>query len=84
MSPSDTSKAMSYGFIGLGAMGYGMAKNLKAKIPSTCSLYVCEVIQTRRDQFISESQPNTFAASSPADVARHCVSHYFNPNAFCK
>ncbi|CEL01814.1 Putative 3-hydroxyisobutyrate dehydrogenase [Aspergillus calidoustus] len=33
----------TYGFIGLGQMGHGMAKNLRAKIPNSDTLYIYDV-----------------------------------------
>ena len=50
-SPPDA----TYGFIGIGVMGYGMAMNLRSKIPSTSKFVLCEINTTRRDQFVAEA-----------------------------
>ncbi|KIW50439.1 hypothetical protein PV05_12026 [Exophiala xenobiotica] len=61
-----------YGFIGLGNMGFGMAKNLRASMPKACKLWVCELDPKRRDEFISSVDGLIEAADSPKDVAKHC------------
>lgn len=45
----------TYGFIGIGVMGYGMAMNLRSKIPTTSKFVLCEINTTRRDQFVAEA-----------------------------
>lgn len=63
----------SFGFIGLGIMGWGMAKNLRAKIPPDSVLNVCEVSKDRRDEFISSTPGKVFAAASPFEVVKNSV-----------
>jgi 3-hydroxyisobutyrate/3-hydroxypropionate dehydrogenase len=60
-----------YGFIGIGVMGYGMAMNLRRKIPSTSKLILCEINQARREQFVGEASPNgpIEVAHTPRQVA---------------
>lgn len=65
--------AKSFGFIGLGIMGWGMAKNLRARIPPDSVLNVCEVSRDRRDEFISSTPGKVLAAESPFEVVKNCV-----------
>jgi 3-hydroxyisobutyrate dehydrogenase-like beta-hydroxyacid dehydrogenase len=64
----------TYGFIGLGVMGYGMAINLRKKIPKSSTLIVCELVECRRDKFVAETQGATKVAQSPREVAQQAVS----------
>ncbi len=73
---------VTYGFIGLGVMGYGMAGNLRAKIPKSSTLVVCELVESRRDKFVAEAEGLVTVAKSPKAVAeqavsyRKCLSHF--------
>lgn len=40
--------------IGLGVMGYGMAVNLRSKLPKSTTFYICDVSPQTIDRFISE------------------------------
>lgn len=66
----------TYGFIGVGVMGWGMAMNLRGKLPPLSKLIVCEVSEARRDQFIAEAGPkgSVGIAATPQEVAAHAVS----------
>jgi len=44
----------NYAFVGLGAMGFGMASNIRQKIPSSSILYVYDVYTPTCDKFVSE------------------------------
>lgn len=59
-----------WGFIGLGAMGYPMARNLRAKIPETDELFVCDRNTAAATSFLSEA-PNAAVQVSrtPREVA---------------
>jgi len=46
--------AADYAFFGLGAMGFGMATNIRQKIPSSSTLYVYDVNSAACDKFVSE------------------------------
>ncbi|KIW66018.1 hypothetical protein PV04_08226 [Phialophora macrospora] len=59
----------TYGFVGIGVMGYGMATNLRAKIPQTAKFVLCEINEARRDQFIKECHLPVDVAYSPKEVA---------------
>lgn len=73
MAQSGHSEA-TYGFIGLGVMGWGMAKNLRAKIPVSSKLIVCELSESRRDQFVRETEGIIEVVLSPKAVAEEAVS----------
>ncbi|KAM0418416.1 hypothetical protein ACHAPD_004775 [Fusarium lateritium] len=59
----------SFGFIGLGIMGWGMAKNLRAKIPTDSMLYICEVNKPRRDEFAASTAGKIQVVESPREIA---------------
>jgi 3-hydroxyisobutyrate dehydrogenase len=65
--------AKSYGFIGLGIMGYGMAKNLRAKLPAESVLTVCELNKLRRDEFVNSTSGKIEVAENPVEVVRKSV-----------
>ena len=65
-----------YGFIGLGNMGFGMAKNLRASMPKSSRLIVCELNTGRRDEFISSVTGLIQAAESPRELAEKCVGDH--------
>ncbi|KAH1768762.1 hypothetical protein KXX62_003239 [Aspergillus fumigatus] len=46
----------TWGFIGLGQMGYLMAKNLRAKIPATDTLLVRDVNENATTRFVEETK----------------------------
>lgn len=71
----DAPPAVTYGFIGLGVMGYGMAQNLRAKIPKSSTLVICEIVEKRRDQFVAETDGLLKVALSPKEVAKQAVCH---------
>ena len=54
-------------------MGYGMARNLRAKIPKSSTLILCEINEKRRDQFVAETEGLIEIAHSPREVAEKAV-----------
>ncbi|KAK9371768.1 6-phosphogluconate dehydrogenase [Lipomyces chichibuensis] len=44
----------SWGFIGLGQMGYNMAKNLRSKIPPSDTLFICDTNANATAKFVQE------------------------------
>jgi 3-hydroxyisobutyrate dehydrogenase len=75
--PSATSSSLpnvTYGFIGIGVMGRGMALNLAKKIPKSSKLVVCELVEARRDSFMAEAGSIAEVAYSPREVAERAVS----------
>ncbi|CAK7234933.1 hypothetical protein SBRCBS47491_009118 [Sporothrix bragantina] len=59
-----------YGFIGIGVMGWGMANNLRAKLPQTDTLVVCEINTERLEQWVAQAPPGPVSvASTPREVA---------------
>ncbi len=79
MAPTDRTPALpdaTYGFIGIGVMGWGMAQNLRKKIPKSCTLIICELNKPRRDKFIAETEGLLKVAESPREVAEQAVGPY--------
>ena len=68
-SPPDA----TYGFIGLGNMGFGMAKNVREKIPSSSKLIVCELVTSQRDKFVKEIEGDIEVAETPKQIGEKCV-----------
>ena len=83
MDTTQTAPSKSYGFIGLGVMGWGMAMNLRAKIPQDATLYVCEIDKARLDSWVGQAPGPILVAETPADVVRKCVSHSHSSNVVC-
>jgi 3-hydroxyisobutyrate dehydrogenase len=71
-SPPDA----TYGFIGLGNMGFGMAKNVRQKIPASSPLIVCELNKSARDEFCSTIEGKIETAENPKEIAEKCVCMY--------
>jgi hypothetical protein len=65
---------VTYGFIGIGVMGWGMAQNLRRKMPKASTLIICELNKPRRDKFIRETEGLVKVAESPKAVAEQAVS----------
>lgn len=64
----------TYGFIGLGNMGYGMAMNLRRKISLDSNLIICELVQERCESFVAANKGNSIGvAQTPRDVAQKSV-----------
>lgn len=61
--------AGTYGFIGLGNMGYRMANNLQSKLPANSVLVVCEVVQPVLEKFVSETKGLVRVAKTPKEVS---------------
>ncbi|KAL2674303.1 hypothetical protein Neosp_012754 [[Neocosmospora] mangrovei] len=61
----------SFGFIGLGIMGWGMAKNLRAKIPAESVLNVCEINKARLEEFVSSTPGKIQVRDSPLEVVQN-------------
>lgn len=70
----------TYGFIGVGVMGWGMALNLRQKLPASAKLVICELSEARRDQFVAEARlkGSVEIAGSPREVASQAVSFSFS------
>ncbi|KAK5172093.1 uncharacterized protein LTR77_003731 [Saxophila tyrrhenica] len=62
----------TYGFIGLGNMGFGMAKNVRQKIPSSSKMIVCELNKSARDEFCNTIEGTLETAESPKEIAEKC------------
>ncbi len=66
----------SYGFVGLGRMGYPMARNLRSKIPREDSLMVYDVNSQSTKSFKEEigAREGVEVARDLSQVVEQCVS----------
>lgn len=60
--------------IGLGNMGYRMAKNLRSELSADSALVVCEVVQSVLDKFVGETKGLIRVANTPKEVSEQSVS----------
>lgn len=74
VTPHDGVPNCTYGFIGVGVMGNGMAKNLRSKMPPSSKLLICEVNKSRRDEFFATTEGLLEVAESPKELAEKAVS----------
>jgi 3-hydroxyisobutyrate/3-hydroxypropionate dehydrogenase len=74
ITPHDGVPNCTYGFIGVGVMGNGMAKNLRSKMPPSSKLLICEVNKARRDEFFATTEGLLEVAESPKELAEKAVS----------
>ena len=65
------------GFVGLGAMGKPMAKNLIEKLPPESQVYLFDVIATGVNELCEKYPKKCFGCSSPQEVANKSVSCEF-------
>lgn len=65
-------------FIGIGNMGWGMAMNLRAKLPKSSKFIICEINEARRAQFVEEADGLVQVATSPREAAGMAVSRVPN------
>jgi hypothetical protein len=63
----------NYGFIGLGNMGFGMAQNLRAKMPKQSTLIVCELDEKKRKDFVSSVEGLVEVADTPRELVERSV-----------
>ena len=60
-------------------MGYGMARNVRQKIPKSSTLYVFDLNKSALDKFVEESKNDgpVEVCSSAKEVVDHavCISH---------
>lgn len=66
--------AVTYGFIGIGVMGFPMAQNLRRRIPQTSKLIINEINKPAVKKFLAETQPgeNITAVSTAKEIAQQC------------
>jgi 3-hydroxyisobutyrate dehydrogenase len=64
-----------YGFIGLGQMGHGMAKNLRQKIRNSDTLYTYDINREVLAKFKEEfgGVGDVVIANSPREIGEVCV-----------
>ncbi|KAF1830649.1 3-hydroxyisobutyrate dehydrogenase-like protein [Decorospora gaudefroyi] len=63
----------NYAFIGLGAMGYAMASNIRRKIPSTSTLYINDINPSACSRFRAEH--STHGPIETVSTAREAAEH---------
>ena len=73
MGSSATESYDSIGFIGLGAMGFPMAKHLANKLPSETPIYVFDVAKEAMDNFCAEFPKKIVKCGSAREVAQQTV-----------
>lgn len=63
---------VTYGFIGIGVMGFPMAQNLRHRIPRQSHLIINEINESAVEKFLKETQPNDniLAVSTAKEVAQ--------------
>jgi len=71
-----SSTKVVYGFVGLGQMGHGMAKNIRQKIPGSCLLLVFDINKDVTSSFARDfgTEGNVLVVDSPKDMAQRAVS----------
>lgn len=62
------------GWVGLGTMGFPMARNLITKVPTGSRIFVYDVSQAAVDSFVKQHPKGAVACSSAKEVAEHAVS----------
>lgn len=68
-----TQSDVTYGLIGIGNMGYGMATNLRKNIPKDSKLIICELDKPRLEKFVSETQGLIETAETPKELCDKAV-----------
>ena len=68
---------LRYGFIGLGVMGWGMANNLRTKIPASATLCVCEISDERLRKWLAQAPGPVSVVSNPMAVVEQSVSQQY-------
>src|SRR5262245_63749250 len=63
----------SFGWIGLGNMGFPMCTHLRAKIPQSAPLYIYDIAQAPLERFVAENKHrgDIVIATSPREIAEH-------------
>lgn len=72
-TPSNDMPDATYGFIGVGAMGCGMALNVRAKIPMNSSFFVFDIDETKIKNLSERAERRVSVATSPKQIAEECV-----------
>lgn len=62
------------GFIGLGAMGFPMAKNLATKLPASTQLHVFDIVDDAMKRLSDDAGDRVSACHSAREVAEKSVS----------
>lgn len=80
IATEDTIFPTRFGWVGLGAMGYPMAVQLRRKIPQTASFYIFDLDKPALERFVHETAGfgTVTIANSSKEVAEHSVSSFYN------
>lgn len=70
----------SWGFIGLGQMGYPMAKNLRAKIPAEDTLVIFDINRSSMQRFCQEPDLASKGGLTVANDIKEVVNTSVSPN----
>ncbi|KAK1918510.1 hypothetical protein CFE70_001163 [Pyrenophora teres f. teres 0-1] len=63
----------NYAFIGLGAMGYAMASNLRKKLPPASTLYINDINASALNRFVKEY--SSYGPIIPVSTAREAATY---------
>ena len=55
-------------------MGFPMAQNLRASMPASSTLIVCELVKPVREKFLAETKGDITTAENPREIANRAVS----------
>jgi 3-hydroxyisobutyrate dehydrogenase-like beta-hydroxyacid dehydrogenase len=70
--------SVTYGWIGIGNMGYGMAMNIATKKPQKSKLFIYDVNSEQMEKFVVDASAKGVegveTAKTPREVAEHAVS----------
>ena len=68
--------SVTYGFIGIGRMGFPMAIKFRAEMPAASKFVVCDINKAHVEDFLEQSRSlgPVEVALSPKEVAEQCVS----------
>ncbi|PLB33901.1 putative dehydrogenase [Aspergillus candidus] len=64
----------TWGFVGLGQMGYHMAKNLRAKIPAADTLVIRDVNEETAARFVEEARKEAQSNGAGEDTAKVLIA----------
>lgn len=67
------SEPVSYGFVGLGTMGFPMAANLISKLPKGSKLYVYDISVDSVSRFKAQHPEGAVPCTSAKEVTEHSV-----------
>ncbi|KAH8689055.1 3-hydroxyisobutyrate dehydrogenase, variant [Talaromyces proteolyticus] len=63
---------VTYGFIGIGNMGFPMAQHLRRHLADGLTLVICDVVESITKKFVAETPGKIEVAKTPKEVAQKC------------